>query len=72
MELVRYLVFCLVIGGLGVTCSTREAMIAASNPAVFDGFLQDVINLDPSIPAGTSSFMYRSKIFILPKKSSLK
>ena len=30
------------LGGLGVTCSPRDPRFESSNPAVVDGFFQDV------------------------------
>ena len=43
-------------GGLGVTCSPRDPRLAGSNPAVIDGFFQDVKILSTSPPGGTLSW----------------
>ena len=39
--------------GLGVTCPPRDPRFAGSNPAVVDGFFQDVKILGTSPPGGT-------------------
>ena len=41
------------LGGLGVTCWTRDARFAGSNPAEVDGFFQDIKILSISPPGGT-------------------
>ena len=52
------------LGGLGVTCSTRDPRFAGSNPAEVDKFFQDV-----KILGGTSSPGSRVSDFRLVKES---
>ena len=40
------------LGGLAVTCSSRDPRFAGSNPAEIDGFFQDVKILSTSPPGG--------------------
>ena len=47
------------LGGLGVTCSTRDPRLAVSNLAEVDGFFQDVKILSTSPPGGTLSWESR-------------
>ena len=44
------------LGGLGVTCSSREPRFAGSNPTEVDGFLHNVKILSTSPPEGTLSW----------------
>ena len=44
------------LGSLRVTCSPRDPRFAGSNPAEFDGFLQDVKILRTNPPGGTLSW----------------
>ena len=41
------------LGGLGVTCSSRDPRFAGSNPAEVYGFFQEVKNLGTNPPGGT-------------------
>ena len=58
--ILRYLLFGL--GGLGVTCSSRDPRFAGSNPAEVDGFVQNVKILCTSPSGGTSSWGPESEI----------
>ena len=43
------------LGGLGVTCSSRDPRFAGSDPAEVDGYFHDVKILSASTPGGTLS-----------------
>ena len=63
-------------GGLGVTCSPRDPRFAGSNPAVVEGFFQDIKILSTSPPGGNLSWGPESEILgslknIKPEKIGL-
>ena len=50
------------LGGLGATCSLRDARFAGSNPADVMDFFQDIKILSSSPPGGTLSWGPESEI----------
>ena len=58
-----------VLGGLGVTCSSRDPGFAGSNPTEVDGFVQDVKILSTSPPGGPESEISGSLKNLKPEKN---